>query len=246
MVVLNDKLSDLDGDMDGSKVESFIAGRKPKAIVKEGLSEYFLYTVEGRDTITTGWSKRLPSFKAAGVPITSYYKYEREVSGEQVRRFYRFTNSVPSMLGNEPLPDGRVMAVRLASDDNLYGFIGRTAVKYIPVNESIELELGQDQEVLVRPKLMNWAKFDVQFDNRRDVKGWTVRETWQIELQNSKEIDVLIDLRRNFSGDWSLDTTARYEKVDANKIKFFVPLKPKEKQTITYQVTTRFGLNTRK
>src|ERR1041385_6865912 len=28
-------------------------------IIKEGLSEYFLYTVEGRDTIPTGWSKRL-------------------------------------------------------------------------------------------------------------------------------------------------------------------------------------------
>src|SRR5437016_4567374 len=37
------------------------AGRK-REIVKEGLSEYFLYTVEGRDTVPDGWSKRLPSF----------------------------------------------------------------------------------------------------------------------------------------------------------------------------------------
>ena len=46
--------------------------------MKENLSEYFLYTVEGRDTIANGWSKRLRSFQAQEVPITSFYKYERE------------------------------------------------------------------------------------------------------------------------------------------------------------------------
>ena len=217
-----------------------------KQIIKEGLSEYFLYTVEGRDTIPNSWSKRLPSFKAAEVPITSYYKFEREVSGEEVKRFYRFTNSIPSKLGNEPLPDGSVYAMRLASDDKLYNFVGRTSVKYIPINEAVELELGRDQEVLVKPRLMTWEKSDVQFDNAGNVKGWTIKETWEIELQNSKEIDVTVDLRRNFSGDWTLETTAKYEKVDANKIKFIIPLKANEKQTISYKLTTRFGTNVTK
>jgi hypothetical protein len=219
------------------------AGASPKQIVKEGLSEHFLYTVEGRDTIPNAWSKRLPSFKAAEVPITSYYKFEREVSGEQVKRFYRFTNSTPSKMGNEPLPDGSVYAMRLGSDDKLYNFVGRTSVKYIPVNESVELELGNDREVLIKPKLINWVKSEVQFDNAGNVKGWTIKETWEIELQNSKEIDILIDLRRNFSGDWTIETQASYEKVDANKIKFMIPLKAKQKQTISYQLTTRFGTN---
>ena len=51
---------------------------RPRQIIKEGVSEYFLYTVEGRDTIPNGWSKRLPSFKAQDVPLVSYYTYERE------------------------------------------------------------------------------------------------------------------------------------------------------------------------
>ncbi|NLX26150.1 MAG: hypothetical protein GXY61_09370, partial [Lentisphaerae bacterium] len=33
-----------------------------KEIEKEGLSEYFLYTIEGTETIPNTWSKRLPSF----------------------------------------------------------------------------------------------------------------------------------------------------------------------------------------
>jgi hypothetical protein len=212
-------------------------------VVKEELSEYFLYTVGGRDTIPTGWSKRIGSFRTNEVPITSYYKYEKERWGDQVVRYYRFKNDKPSKLGNEPLPDGQVKAFRLVSDDQLYAFVGRTGVKYIPVNEQVELELGNDLEVMVKPTLVNWIKTDMQFDQRGNIKGWTIKETWETQVQNSKEIDVVLDIRRNFAGDWTLNTRAPYEKVDATKVKFIMPLKPREKQTVTYELTTRFGTN---
>lgn len=219
---------------------------KPKEIVKEGLSEYFLYTVEGRDTIPTGWAKRLPSFQAKEVPITSFYKFERERWGDIVMRYYRFTNSVAAKLGKEPLPDGAVKAFRVLGEDGLYAFVGRTSVKYIPIDEMVDLELGNDQEVLVKPTLMDWAKTNLEFDNDGNVKGWTIKETWQFELQNSKAIDIALDIRRNFSGDWSLKTAATYEKVDATKVKFLLPLKAKEKQTFSYEVTMNFGTRVQK
>ena len=212
-------------------------------VFKESLSEYFLYTVEGRDTIPTGWSKRLSSFKTSDVPITSFYKFEKERWGDQVMRHYRFTNSEPSHLGKEPLPDGEVKAFRLITDDRLSAFVGRTAVKYIPVNETVEMELGTDREVLVKPTLVNWEKTNLQFDPNGNVQGWTVRETWQVEVQNAKDIDVVLDVRRNFTGNWSLQTEAAYEKVDANKIKFVLPLQARERRTFGYVVNTRFGSN---
>jgi hypothetical protein len=202
--------------------------------------------VEGKDTIPNTWSKRLPSFKASAIPLTSYYKFEKEFYGDEVRCFYRFTNSTVAKLGTEPLPDGSVYAFRLTATDELYRFVGRTSVKYIPVNEAVELELGQDQEVLVKPKLISWEKVDLQFDNNGDVKGWATKETWQIELQNSKEIAAVLDIRRNFPGDWSLGTQAEFEKVDANKVKFVIPLNAREKRTVTYQLTTRYGTNVTK
>ena len=118
------------------------ATEKPREIVKEGLSEYFLYTVEGRDTIPTGWSKRLPSFRAADVPIVSYYKFERERWGDRVIRYYRFKNDKDSKLGTEPLPDGDVKAFRTVTADNLCAFVGRTNVKYIPIGEQVEIVGG--------------------------------------------------------------------------------------------------------
>jgi hypothetical protein len=228
------------GGMGGAILEAEL---RPKEIVKEELGEYFLYTVEGRDTIPNGWSKRLPSFRTNDVPITSYYKFEKERWGDNVTRFYRFTNSIASKLGSVPLPDGTVKAFRLVTSDQLLGFVGSTTVKYIPINENVEMELGNDREVLVKPKLMNWVKTEVSFDNYGNIKGATTKETWEVEVQNSKDIDIVLDVRRNFAGDWSLTTDASYEKVDANKVKFLLPLKPRTKQTISYEVTTRHGTN---
>jgi len=219
------------------------AGERPAEIVKEGVSEYFLYTVEGRDTIPSGWSKRLPSFTAVDVPLASYYKYEKERWGGQVMRYYRFKNDTASQLGREPLPDGSVKAFRAASSDQLQVFTGRAEVKYIPINETVELELGPDPEVLVKPELKDWRKDDLRFDQDGQVAGWTTTEVWRVEALNSREIEVTVDLRRNFSGDWTLKTDASNEKMDANKVKFLLSLKPREKQAITYEVVTRHGLN---
>ena len=220
-----------------------MADGKPREIVKEGLSEYFLYTVEGRDTIPNGWGKRMPSFRTPGVTVASYYKYEAEQWGDQAMRFLRFKNDKASKLGNEPLPDGAVRVFRIATADQLYAYVGATSVKYIPINEQVELELGPDQDVLIKPTLMNWEKTNLAYDQFGNVKGWTIKETWKLELQNSRDIDVTLDIRRNFAGDWTLTTAAANEKVDAKKIKFVVPLKSREKRDITYDVVTRLGSN---
>jgi hypothetical protein len=231
----------MNGAMDRMEVAA-----KRKDVVKEALSEYFLYTVEGRDTVPNGWSKRLPSFLAEAVPITSLYKFERETWGNSVMRYYRFTNSAPAQLGKEPLPDGSVIALRTINEELLSAFVGRTSVKYIPIDEVVELELGPDQEVLVRPTLANWTKADLAFDRHGNVIGWTTTETWKVEVQNSKEIPVMIDVRRRFDGDWTLNTNATYDQMDARRAKFLLPLQPRESQEFEYQVTTRHGTNARR
>jgi len=65
---------------------------RPKEIIKEGLSEYFLYTIGGTETIPTGWSKRLISFDVAEVPVVNLYKYEQERYCNSTVRFLSFKN----------------------------------------------------------------------------------------------------------------------------------------------------------
>jgi len=78
----------------------------PKEIKKEGLSEYFLYTIEGTETIPTGWSKRLISFDVDEVPVINLYKYEQERYGNSVVRFLSFKNDEEHKLGETPIPGG--------------------------------------------------------------------------------------------------------------------------------------------
>ena len=242
-------VSDFDGNlaMDAGVLGGGLNYRaRLKEVTKESLSEYFLYTIEGRDTISHGWAKRLPSFRAEDVPVTSLYKYERETWGDRVMRFYRFTNSEPAHLGRESLPDGAVHAFRLATEDRLYAYLGRTTVKYIPINEQVDLELGGDQEVMVRPTMTNWVKTDLAFDGNGNITGWTEQHAWLVEVQNSKDIPIVVDVRRNFSGDWTLETAAAYEKVDATKVKFPLPLAPRAQTSLAYTVTFRHGTNVKK
>ena len=83
----------------------------------------------------------------------------------------------------------------------------------------------------------------MRFDQNGNVIGWTTKETWEIEVQNSKEIPVTLDIRRNFPGDWTLTTTQKYENVDKAKVKFVLPLASRAKQKFTYELVTRHGTN---
>jgi len=73
------------------------------------------------------------------------------------------------------------------------------------------------------------AETDLRFDRRGNVTGWTTHESWTLDLQNSKEINVFLDIRRNFAGDWSIKTPTVFEKLDATKIKFLLSLKSRDK-----------------
>ncbi len=110
------------------------AADKPKEIVKEGLSEYFLYTIEGTETIPTGWSKRLMSFDVEGVPVVNLYKYEQERYGPRVVRFLSFKNDVAHKLGQTPIPDGRRKVYRSVDEQRHLAYEGQSSFKDIPVD----------------------------------------------------------------------------------------------------------------
>jgi len=222
------------------------SGSRRKEIVKEGLSEYFLYTVEGRDTIPHGWAKRLPSFSASDVPVISYYKHEIDRTGNLVHRYLKFANDKVSKLGNEPLPDGTFNAFQRSGDGVKWEYTGAAVMKYIPIGEVVELSLGHDPEIIVTPRMMDYRKLNILFDTNGNVAGWTTVEDWAIDYQNAKIIPVTLDIRRTLYGDWDLESKENYDKHDANTIKLVKPLKSGERGLWNFEVTTRFGTAVKK
>jgi len=213
-----------------------------KDIKKEGLSEYFLYTIEGTETIPNEWGKRLLSFEAEDIEVDSLYKYDEERWGIQAIRFVKFTNDEKHNLGQTPIPNGNVKIYSHADEQGYLSYVGGTGIKYIPVDEEVELNLGPARLVQIKPKLMDFKTENYIFDNRGDVSGWDEIRTWKIEITNTRTLPIQIEITRGFgTAYWRLQSDTPYEKHDASHARFMLELEPRSKQTLEYTVRTYHG-----
>lgn len=219
---------------------------KPKEIRKEGLSEYFLYTIEGTETIPTGWSKRLGSFDVTGVPVINLYKYEQERYGPQVVRFLSFKNDEAHKLGQTPIPDGNLKVYRSADEQQHLSYEGQSAFKYIPVNEDVELNIGGVADVVVEPILMDYRTESHRFDAKGDVSGWDDVQVFKVEARNDRDVAAKVEITRNFDTPyWDLKRTGQidaFEKVDLDTVKFTLNLPPHSKKVFEYTLTSYRGM----
>ena len=215
--------------------------KMPMEIVKEGLSEYFLYTIDGEQTIENGWSKRMISFDTEDIPVINLYKYEEERYGNSVIRFLSFTNDEEHELGETPIPGGMLKVYRNVDDEGHLSYSGQSDFKYIPVNEEVELNLGSVANVVVEPKLMDF-KTENHRDNGSSIIGWDEIRTYEIEVRNTRDIPVKVEIKRNFQTPfWQLTGNDDYEDYDLDTIKFTLEMSPESKKTITYTIRTFLG-----
>ena len=213
-----------------------------KDIKKEGLSEYFLYTIEGTETILNDWGKRLLSFEAEDIAVESLYKYDEERWGNQTIRFVKFTNDDKHNLGQTPIPNGDVKIYSHADEQGYMSYVGGTDIKYIPVDEEVELDLGPARLVEIAPKLMDFKTENYIFDNRANVSGWDEIRVWKIEITNTRTLPIQIEITRGFgTAYWTLQSETTYEKYDATNARFKLEIEPRSKHTLEYTVRTYHG-----
>ena len=123
---------------------------------QKGAVGVFIYTIEGTRTIPNGWSKRMRSFEGQTVPFKIQYRYRPAEYGDRLVRMYLLTNDKESKLGTTPLPDGMVRVFR-QNERNGLSFLVAQQIKYVPIGDKIELNLGQDPEVIFElVKLRTW------------------------------------------------------------------------------------------
>jgi hypothetical protein len=231
----------------GRTVEVLAAmAAEPKEIRKEGLSEYFLYTIEGKETIPTGWSKRLLSFDVDEVPVVNLYKYEEQRYGPRVVRFLSFKNDEAHKLGETPIPGGLLKVYRTADKKGHLSYTGQSSFKYIPVDEDVELHLGPVANVVVEPKLMDYRTDNYRFDRHRNVAGWDEIRTFTVEVRNTRDIGVKVEIRRNFDTKyWKLVKSGdfdEFEQIDLDTVKFTLILQPRSSRQFEYVLTTYQGV----
>jgi hypothetical protein len=231
-----------------------------KPIIKEGLSEYFIYTVEGTETIPTGWSKRMRSLEGQTVPFKIQYRCRPQEYGDQLVRMYLLTNDKESKLGTTPLPDGIVRLFRENGRDGL-SYLTQQQIKYIPIGDKIELNLGPNPEVIFelikqrsgRDNL--WVQINGTNQYRQiggnnvvgvqntTVAGWDDRIIFDQRIRNytSKPIDV--EIRRTYPGHVVFRSQLEPKLFDYQTAQFQVRIGASEKNDLLYELVQHNGYN---
>jgi hypothetical protein len=231
----------------------------PKEIVKEGLSEYFIYTIEGTETVPQGWSKRMPLFEGLSVPLEVRYRYRPQEYGEALVRLFIVRNEEAGGLGTTPLPDGVVRAFRDNGRDGL-SFQAAHPIRYVPVGAEIELNLGPDPLVVhERLRLRSWRD-GFWFQGRRPgvyynpqqghsiqpeytVAGWDDHEAWVERVRNGRDESVEVELRRTFPGHAELRSDLSPVLHDYRTAQFTTRVEARARRDLAYELILHQGIN---
>ena len=202
-----------------------------KKVIKQGLSEYFLFTIEGREDIKDGEPKRLVCLEVAEVPLECLYKLTDRDGGVRFTKYYRFKNvkltnedgtekDLPGMenLGLSPLPNGVVRLFSEYANQDL-AYIGGTEVKYVPIGDRVEVNVGADNDITITRRQRDQRitnvvarqyerRLDDEFIWRYDLIDYDETSVYEEEIVSGKPVDVKVELERQFDGPvvlWSED-----------------------------------------
>lgn len=233
----------------------------PKQIVKQGLSEYFIFTIEGSEDINHNSRKRLPSFAADAAPLKVEYRYRPREYGDQLVRLFLMTNDTDSDMGTSPLPDGQVRIFRQKDDGKGLSFLARQHVKYIPIGDDLELNLGVDPNVgfeLITQQTFRdnlWMREQgvkvltrvdqpgVRIDRRASVAGWDQHDVMIRRVRNDTPRSIDVDIRQIVSGDATFISRLDATRFDNQTLVYGGTLEPGERYDATYEVVTKQGTN---
>ena len=188
---------------------------QPKEIIKEGLGEYFIYTIEGTETIPNGWSKRMRSLRGTTVPMKIEYRYREPEYGNQLVRMYLLTNDEASNLGTTPLPDGTVRVF----GDNIWMHV-RGANLYRRVGDG-----------------------NVRIDVKSTVAGWDDHTDYAQRVRNYTSRPIVVQVRRAFRGHVIFRGELEAKNHDYRTVEYTATVAAGEKADLKYEIHQLQGRN---
>jgi len=231
-----------------------------KDVEKESLSEYYIFSIEGTESIPNLWSKRLRSSFSEAIEIDTVYRYRPREYGDVLARVLIFKNDKKSSLGEAPLPEGRIQIYRKNQQGSLT-YIAGLALKYTSVSEKVELNSGVDPEIYFElVNLKNWrdniwmhypkAKVyrrvgdgHIKVDHNSRVSGWDDHSLYVQHLRNFTDSSIKVEIRRVISGHAELKSQLNIKKHDFQTVDIKTTLGIGEKQELLYETAVKKGFN---
>jgi hypothetical protein len=125
-------------------------------------------------------------------------------------------------------------------------FEGSQYVKYIPVDQEAEVDLGPNRQVKVEPKLMKIATDHYTFDSGENINGWDETEDWKVEVKDFRDLPVRVEITRHMKHPYAAPVNptgdcGQFEKKDVQTLRFTLDLPPHATKEFKYTITYHEG-----
>ena len=214
---------------------------KDEAFRQESFSEYHLYSLERRTTLSENETKQISMLTGTGVPVQKmyvvngqqFYYRNRQQPGapirDAVRVFYSLRNDLASGLGM-PMPAGTVRVYQADSRGGVQ-FAGEDHIGHTPKDEDISLQIGTAFDVVCDRKQTDYTRIS---DNVFEVG-------YEITLRNHKSNAITVQVNEPIAGDWQmLSATFPAKKTAAFAAQFEVPVPTDGESVLRYRVRVRY------
>lgn len=207
---------------------------------EQSLFEYHLYTLDRGTTLRDDETKQMVLFDARQVPVTKRFilqgqpqfywsRYEAKGPKQKVGIFLELANRQESHLGM-PLPKGIIRVYKEDKDATLQ-FAGEDQIDHTAKDEKFKIKIGEAFDVVAER---------IQTDYKQlDPRVYEVAS--EVSLRNRKKDDINVLVEEPIPGDWEmLSNTHPYEKLQANLIRFHVPVGKNQEVKLRYKVRFRY------
>jgi len=173
---------------------------------------------------------------------------------------YLMRNDKESKLGTSPLPDGVVRVFRDNGRDGL-GFLVAQPVKYIPIGDKIELNLGPDPEVifeLIKLRVWRdnlWMHVDgtdiyrrvgdgrIEIEVKSSVAGWDDHTIYTQRVRNYSKKPIALEVRRALAGHVLFRSSLGAKNHDFQTVEYTATIEAGRKADLQYEVVQLQGRN---
>ena len=217
-------------------------------MVEKSFFEYHLYSLQRPTTLADNSSKQVEMASAAGIPLKKIYVYDGAqgvqwlsfgdsgswdpnygvTSGKKVSVHFEIQNRKADGLGI-PLPKGRLRVYK-KDDEGSLQLAGEDSIDHTPKDEKVRVKMGEAFDLVGERKRLNFAS---DFNKRR------FEETFEIRLRNHKDEDATVTVVEHLYRwtNWKIvESSAKWEKKDAQTVEFPVPVKKDGEAVVTYTV----------
>jgi len=227
-----------------------------KKIIKEGLSEYFIFTIPGKESIPNKWEKKLLSVQAKNISLDTIYRFSNYSSRNTIsyaKKYYEFKNRKSNGIisdtdfGKTPLPDGWVYIYKKnnSKKENLK-YINSFQLKYVAIDDKIKLYAGKEFKVSVHNQLKNYKRKNISVKNNFYQKPYVdshIEEfSYEEKIISQLKRTIKVEINRNFYGNYKIyANNTKFFKKSKTKIQFFPKIKSKSLFIVKYKIDIFHG-----